>query len=219
MAAISYSGLQLFDKCPRAFRDKYYRGVKGEEKKSPAMARGSRLHEAAEDYVRGDTLHLPPEIKHKEKMLDRLVQLKAIPEMEFNLTQAWDNIPFEDTENGNIRGMIDCIANTGDVLEIYEYKTGKKYDSHADQRSLYTLAGFILYPEAKVCRTSTVYFDLGGADETLAATRDQLAVFQMTWAKRINATRPPREYIARPGRHCAWCASNQANGGDCAAGK
>jgi len=102
---------------------------------------------------------------------------------------------------------------------VLEWKTGKRYDSHADQRSLYTLAAFILYPKANFVRTSSVYFDLSGADETLEAERSNLPVLQMTWMKRINRTRPPRDYIARPGRNCGNCASNRKNGGTCAAGK
>lgn len=217
MPAISYSGLTMYEKCPRSFQLKYIiKHPEGEFVVSPAMARGSRVHQAAEDYVNSAIQKLPKELEGKQGFFDRIVAVgTAVPELHFNLTREFDSIDFEDKEGGYIRGIMDLALPQGDLLEIKEYKTGKKYDSHADQRSLYSLAGLVLFPEAKVVRTTTVYFDLKNKDETLTVERDQLDDMKWSWSRRVNRTKPPQEYKMRPGYYCRWCNFSKAKGGPC----
>ena len=218
MAAISYSGLTMFEKCPRSFHLKYI--VKHPEPEfvsSPAMLRGTKLHNAAENYVRQELAELPKELKEKQGFFDRIVTLgTAQPELEFNLTEDWQSIPFEQKEDGFIRGIIDLVLPQGNVLEIMEYKTGRVYDTHADQRALYSLAGLILYPEAEVVRTTTVYFDLGGADKTTTVERCNLETIKWSWTRRVNKTKPVGQaYPMRPGKQCNWCNFSKKKGGPC----
>lgn len=218
MAAISYSGLTMFEKCPRSFQLKYI--IKHPEPEfvgSPAMERGSRLHQAAEDYVNQEIQELPKDLKGKEGFFDRMIELgSAQPELEFNLTEDWQSIPFVQKEDGFIRGIIDMVLPQGDLLEIMEYKTGKVYDTHVDQRSLYSMAGLVMFPEAKVCRTTTVYFDLGGADKTTTVERENLETLKWSWTRRVNKTKPVGQpYPMRPGFQCKWCSFSKKKGGPC----
>jgi len=218
MPAISYSGLTMFEKCPRSFQLKYIqKHPEPEFVSSPAMERGSRLHQAAEDYVNQDLVKLPKELSRKQEFFDRIISLgTAEPELEFNLTEDWGCIPFKQKEDGYIRGIIDLVLPQGELLEIMEYKTGKKYDTHADQRSLYSMAGLLMFPEAKVCRTTTVYFDLGGADETTTVERENLETLKWSWSRRVNKTKPVgQDYPMRPGFQCKWCNFSKKKGGPC----
>mgnify|MGYP003147263581 CR=1 FL=1 len=217
MSVVSYSGITMYERCPRSFQLKYI--IKHPEPKfvpTDALRRGSRLHKSAEDYVNLALEKLPKELQNKKGFFDRIISVgTAMPELEFNFTREFEPIDFDDKESGYVRGIIDLVLPQEDLLEIKEYKTGKKYDSHSDQRSLYSLAGLILFPEAKVVRTTTVYFDLKNKDETLTVERHQLDDMKWSWSRRINRTKPPQDYPMRPGYYCQWCSFSKSKGGPC----
>lgn len=220
MGAVSYSGLMMFEKCPRSFKYKYIDKlqVSGTFTPSPAMLRGSKLHNAAEYYVDGSIDVLPEELRERQKMFDRLRGFDyALPEWEFNLTEDWTGIPFERKEDGFIRGIIDLLVPHENLLEIKEYKTGRVYDSHPDQRGLYGMAGLVLFPQVDHARITTVYFDLGGADQTTEMSRSDLEAIKWSWARRINKTVDVGQpYPMRPSKmNCKWCDYSKKKGGPC----
>jgi RecB family exonuclease len=127
---------------------------------------------------------------------------------------------------------------------IVDYKSGKIHDDHAEQRSLYALGAFLMYPDAVAVDVSHWYFEVcgncklpkkhhyqkdgafvcstgargkykPGVEAAEQWTADQLDALKAEWTKRTNAMLKDTTFAPRPGQHCGWCHFRKGNGGPC----
>ena len=214
---VSFSGMQTYDQCPSSFNRKYIlkeevdQGTGGA---SPAMLRGSRIHKGCEDYLL-DVGELPEEAEKFSMFFHALKhQRQARPEVKFAFNLDWEPTKFSDKETAQVRGILDIIHDDDGTCYVTELKTGKKYQEHALQRSLYGLAGGLLYPECEIITVQTVYLDSGDVVPTVFHS-DQLATYQWTGQRLINKCQPPQEYPQRPSWKCRFCDYHEDKGGKC----
>ena len=116
-------------------------------------------------------------------------------------------------QTAKIRGFMDNVYN-GDKLVVHEWKTGKEYDSHSLQRSLYGLASLLLFPEYDDVEVITVYLDQK-VNRPTKFTKGQQLTYQWVWQRHINKTRPPQPYPMRPSWKCRFCNYSKNRGGKC----
>jgi ATP-dependent exoDNAse (exonuclease V) beta subunit len=66
-----------------------------------------------------------------------------------------------------VRGTIDCLVMSGDVVTVLEFKTGRPRREHELQATLYRAAAARLFPGASIT-SKIVYVDpsIGGAAHT-----------------------------------------------------
>lgn len=212
--ALSHSGLTLYQQCPLAFQKRYItkeKGVQGET--SPALQRGTDTHQHFEDYLNGDVDGLDPDHRKWDAMMAGLLQAGATAEMEFGLTKDYEVCGFDD-EEAFLRGKIDACYVEGDTVNIYEWKTGKQYPEHAQQRQLYALAAMAMHPDAKLVIVSTPYLDLGVITEEEFTPANQLTL-KWTFTRKVNKTQPPQDYRPRPSWKCRFCEYAKGVGGTC----
>lgn len=219
--AVSFSGIGTYINCPSAFKRKYItkEPVKEKDEKqqridAPQKFRGTDIHDSVEGYLRDERTNIHPEIQQKYSMFcTDLKQKGAIPEMEFAFNYKWEPVKFEDPE-AMIRGKMDATLDLPQHLNIYEWKTGKMYDEHADQRSLYGLAALLLHPHHEKVIVTTVYFDLH-LTKPSTYSRNELSAYKWVWERKINKTKPPQPYPMRPNWKCRYCDFSKKNGGKC----
>ena len=94
--------------------------------------------------------------------------------------------------------MVDIVYEHDGVCNVVELKTGKKYEDHALQRSLYGLAGALLYPDVDMINVRTVYLD-GGMTDELSFSSGQVTTYKYIWQRFINKCQPPQPHP--PGDH------------------
>lgn len=216
--ALSYSGYTMYVNCPSSFQRKYITKEKTKaplptRESAPAMFRGTDLHNAIEDLINDNRNDLPKEISHYTQFAIGLRSQEAKAEEAFAFDAQWEAVDFE-AEEAEIRGFLDCKLHTENDFVIYEWKTGKVYDDHVTQRSLYGLAGLLLHPEQRTVRVITTYLDLGKNDETVYH-REMMSTYKWMWGRYINSTKPPQPYPMRPGWKCRYCDYSKNNGGLC----
>lgn len=219
--AASYSRVSLYNKCPSSFEWQYVLGHKEEFKPGPAALRGLHIHEQIEKaYLAQDASLLPKELKGKVKnyILRGLQETnEALPEMEFCFDDQWQPLEDFNSDQGFVRGYIDNVLVGQDEVLVHEYKTGKVYDDHGDQRALYGLIIMLLYPHITNVTVVGLYID---EDIITPSTynRTQLMPMKMHWQKAISRLHIP-VYPARPGIQCRWCPkSSKHKEGPCAVG-
>lgn len=217
MPTLSFSGLQLYDRCPSAFNRRYLLKEKTpprEGKSSPAAMRGTRIHKEIEELLIGNTDTLGEEAKFYEPFFLKVRETSnVVPEARFNFDPDWGYRTFGD-KGGMIRGVMDAIVFAMDTTHVYEFKTGKKYGEHAEQRALYGLAG-LLMDGAKQCHVTTIYIDQQ-KNEATTFGRELLPLYKFKWEDKVNtALDPDQEYPERPSWKCDWCDFNKSNGGTC----
>ena len=115
-----------------------------------------------------------------------------------------------------IRGIDDAAIYDPEtkVAHVYDWKTGKKYPTHAEQCGLYGLAGLLKYPQAERVIVTHVYLDLRQNAET-EYHRDGLVGMQWMYQRKVNRTRPPQPYPEIPSWKCKFCDFSKKRGGKC----
>jgi hypothetical protein len=153
----SYSGLGLFQQCPRKY---YHIRVAKDivEPKTDAITYGEMVHKAAEDYI-GKGVSVPEKFAFITPVLD---VLNAIPgtkhcEYKMGLTEDLEPCGFFD-KNVWYRGIADLLIINDQVAHIIDYKTGKSAQ-YADtkQLELMALAVFKHFPMVERARTGLAF--------------------------------------------------------------
>lgn len=172
----SFSSLQVYETC--AYRSRLARVDKIPEPTRgpppPGMRewpheRGTRVHDNAEMFVRGETHEPCSELKHFRNELEHLRKLydHEMVEMEemwcFDKGAGWIVVDEDDLERVWLRVKLDVAVFVEDNrLIIIDYKTGKKAGNevkHAEQGQLYVAAALMRFPEIEFVDVEFWYID------------------------------------------------------------
>ena len=219
---VSFSGMQLYESCPSAFQRRYITKEDTSHVKegtSPAASRGTRVHKGVEDYLLKKEPELPDEALSFEMLFESIRdERNPLPEEQFCFNERWGRVPFEDKKNGRVRGILDVAYEFDGVAYVQELKTGKIYEEHAKQRSLYALAGLLMFPETDRVQVNTIYLDAAKVNP-LVVERGGIDSYKYLWERNINKVQPPQPYQAKKNWKCAYCPYNADVGGKCQTGK
>lgn len=207
----SYSSISLYEEC--SFKYKCRKIDKLSEEKSDALVNGIEKHQLCEEYLKGDRKRIPKGVSNIGGALRRLKKFEAIPEEWWHLTSNW-----ESTDSWSwLVGKVDAYCFPRDsVIEITDFKTGKKYPNHRDQLSLYATMGLSIYDVKRVVARAD-YIDTGSSI-SYSWEVDDLSQLQDGWTKRIEAVITAEEFEPNPGWYCQWCSFSRLKGGPCKRG-
>jgi len=207
----SYSRLTLWEQCP--LRAKLRHLDKRPEPDSPQMARGSEIHQRAQDYVEHKLASLPDELEPYAAQFRMLRRMKAVCEQQWGFTRTWEPCDWF-AQDIWLRVKCDAVyLQANGTLVIVDHKTGNIYDNHKEQLALYAVAGFLHFPVGYI-RAEDWYLD---QDAILPErfVREDLPAMQRTWEDRARAMLADTLFPARPGPWCKRCAFRKAAGGPC----
>lgn len=160
--AWSYSGITMFDQCPK----KYYhlRVAKDiSEPPSDAMMYGTDVHLAAEEYIR-DGKPIPKKYAYMQPFLTTLNNIKGqkFCELEMGIKKVDDRLEpcgFRD-EDVWYRGIVDLLIVDDEKGEarVVDYKTGKS-SRYADTKQLALMAAcvFLHFPQVKTVKSGLLF--------------------------------------------------------------
>lgn len=224
----SFSRLKDFEKCKLSYKIKHLDKVPEPERPLPpgksehANDRGTRVHQSAEDFVRGVGPFVP-EMKKFEIEFNHLRHLFLAGKVEMEENWAHD-IDWEiaDWSTGWLRLKVDVMVHASKTeAVIIDLKTGRKFGNevtHAQQLQLYALIAFLRYPELKVVHSELFYLDV---DELTSQTytRDQALRFKRSFNQRGLAVTTNKDWPANPNRwSCQWCPYGPTGTGHCTVG-
>ena len=224
--AASFSRVQTYKKCPAGYEWQYLLGHKEEYNPGPAALRGTRIHNSIEDYYNGKREELDSEVPMD--MVDHIVSHKrdgcedARPEMKFALTKDWEITDF-DAEDAFVRGFMDNVFLYPEYIVVHEYKSGKWYPEHGEQKALYGMICLIMFPQYQEVRVESIYTDhhrqkIVPSVQPTTYMRGMLSSMKYHWTREIGKLSLPM-YPARPGFHCRWCPkSSKHKEGPCQVG-
>ena len=226
LKAWSYSVYTQYNNCPFSVcLDKIVR-VRMPETKSPGMERGTMVHKAAEEYVSG-TGRAPKLIEELEKFKEHFTDFRkagASVEGEWAFTAKYGVTGWFDDDCW-LRVKVDAckaVAAPTPIVHIVDYKTGRVYPEHKQQRSLYALAGLqlvklgrLLNGDVKVQLTASHLYTDTGQTATERYTMAQLEPLKREWGDRTKQMLNDTVFPTKTGRHCAWCKHAKSKGGSC----
>lgn len=228
--AWSYSRLSTFEQCRLRAKLAFIDKIPEPERPLPpgktehANDRGTRIHDAAERFVRGG-IELISELKTFSEEFHKLRELyaagKVSLEGEWAVDKDWNPVAWmSSTAWGRIK--LDAFVRTSKTRAVViDYKTGKRFGNeikHAEQGQLYQLAAFMRYPEIEHIDVEFWYTDQDEISH-LSYTREQgLRLFQRFHTRGTNMTTatefPPNPNVFT----CKWCPYGPGGTGHCTKG-
>lgn len=222
----SYSVYTQYIRCPFSVCLEKVQRIQMAELPNPAFIKGDRVHKSAENFVRAPKAPpLEPELAHLKPMLTVLRKAKAKVELEWAFNREWKPTSWFARDTW-LRIKTDVCQDSAapPLVNIIDYKTGKVYPDHKQQRSLYALGGLLLVKLGLLAGGSTktkltaqhVYVDTK-QEATEQFTMKNLEPLQREWLARTDEMLKDTEFKAIEGRHCGWCKFRKSAGGPCPA--
>lgn len=223
----SYSRLVDFEQCKLRAKLKYIDRIPEPARPLPpgktehANDRGTRIHDAAERFVRGG-VELISELKAfstefhdlRNKYEHGMVSLEG----EWAINKDWEPVAWGDRDAW-ARIKLDAFVRLSKThAVVIDYKTGKKFGNeikHAEQTQLYQLAAFLRYPELETIDVELWYTDQDDLTHT-KYTRAQGMRFFQNFNQRGIAMTSAEEFPPSPNVFaCKWCPYGPRGTGDC----
>jgi RecB family exonuclease len=223
----SHSRLTTFEGCKLRAKLSYIDRIPEPERPLPAGKtehandRGTRLHDAAEKYIRGG-VELQPELaKHFEpeyvKARELFLAGQATMEGDWAFTKDWEPTAWMSSDAW-LRMKLDLCIHLSDREAVsIDYKSGKRFGNelkHAEQMQIYTIGTFRKYPKLQKVTTELWYLDQNEL-ATMTYTREQGLRYIKNYERRGSLLTDCEEFPANPNQFtCRWCPYKpQALGG------
>ena len=228
ITAWSFSRYSLYKLCP--FKLKLTAIDKLKEPPNQAMARGSHIHELAEQYIKGQLAKPPVELKKFFPLFKELrttFKKKTVincVEESWAFTKDWAITRWDDWAECWVRIKLDhAMSLDHEVLTITDWKTGKfkpqSNEDYLEQLELYALAGLLRHPTIKEARPRLVYLDEGvtypDPATPLIYTQADVPRLKALWQKRTKAMLADTKFSPQPNWSCRFCQFQKASGGPC----
>jgi hypothetical protein len=214
--ALSPSGIKKFKTCAFAWHDQYVLGNKPPEKN--ASNRGIDLHAVLEEFFKGERAYPSNDrvLRPWQPLMEGLAAKPNTPEGEVAVRSDWTQCGFFD-KDAYYRGKYDLKSmDSPDVLDIWDWKSGKIYPDHEEQGLSYSA----MEPgEYNLYRTHFVYLDVPTHVESREYPATRIEKERITLSSTIDYIRVTDVHPPRPGPHCNWCHLNYKKGGKCHAAR
>ena len=211
----SYSKLSTYETCPDKAKYRYILNI--QEEKGPAAQRGTDLHASAENYLLGNKTSVRKELTSIIPALRETKKNKPVIEHKIALTRGLEKVVDWKSDKAWFRLVLDAAYAVEQTLHIQEWKSGKMYDDHVDQRQLYAIGGLAQWPLVEGAVVTTHYIDL---KNTVDVRVDRQRATLLTWHfnERLEAMERDQRFGPRPGIYCRWCPYSRYKGGPCRVG-
>lgn len=228
----SYSRLSIFEQCKLRAKLAYIDRIPEPERPLPpgktehANDRGTRVHEAAELFVKNENrIELLPELRHFAPEYEKLRALykegKVSLEGEWAVDKYWTPVAWN-APDAWARMKLDAFVRlTPSHAVVIDFKTGRRFGNevkHAEQGQLYQLAAFVRYPDIEKIDVEFWYTDQNELTRT-SFTRSQGLRFLPAYERRGLAVTETTDFPANPNAFsCKWCPYGPKGTGHCSKG-
>ncbi len=217
--AWSFSRLNDYRQCAKkAF---YKHLMKLKEPGSPALERGSEVHEEAQVFAQKTARVKCPESLETFEAEFRVLQKNRatlVTEQQWCFAKDWSPTGWFDADAW-CRIIVDAayVRKEDNVLVVIDYKTGKLNDQHLEQLDLYALAGLLQYSDVTAVEVQLWYVDHGvqRPDEPKLYTKKDVLTLQKKWSGAVKGMFADRVFREKPGKACTRCHFSKGKGGPC----
>jgi RecB family exonuclease len=215
--AHSLSKLGTFEQCAAKYKFRYLDKLP-QGQKSAAASRGIDLHETIDAFIqRRVDGPLQSPLDFYQGFLERIRAVDGIlSEFQYGVDRSWVGVdgPWN-SEDMWLRAVFDTLVPPIDgQAEVFDWKSGKIYENHRDQRELYACLALAKYPEATRVRATSVYLDIGQQRGEIYFPNDIFDA-RSRWANRLGRLDAATEFPFNPQYSCRWCPYSKAQGGPC----
>ena len=224
----SFSRIQVFEQCPYraklAYIDRLPEPPRPAGKEHP-LDRGTRVHESAERFVRGQTDQLthecadfePEFVKLRQLFREKMVTLEG----DWGFDRDWSPTGWS-APNVWGRMKLDAFVKLSKThAVVIDYKTGRMSGNevkHADQGQQYQLGAFMRNPDIELITVEFWYLDQNDMSQ-MTFTRDQGLRFFKNVNDRALKMTEALDFPPKPNAfNCKWCPYGPKGTGACTHG-
>lgn len=213
----SYSRLQDFEACPYRAWLKYSAKIPEPSPppgKETPLDRGTRIHNDAELYVKGEKPITEELMSFEEELHSLHVIYRTAPDKIF-LEEMWcydsdyNPVEWNDWDNIWLRIKQDAVILKEDTVITVDYKSGKKKGSeikHNDQLRLASVGAYFRFPETYETFTLENWYVDQDDLVSVTMTREEIAGLVEGYTKRLLAMTNAVQFEPRPSTvTCRWC--------------
>lgn len=216
----SFSSLSTYETCPYQAKlakvdriEEIPRGTPPSGMTEWPNDRGTRVHDNAEMFVRGEVNEPCTELEHFVPELNKLKELyqSGIVAMEdmWCYDRNWSPVEADDFDNIWLRVKLDVAVFVDDNTAIViDHKTGKKAGNevkHAQQGQLYAVSTFMRYLELEKVYVEFWYIDQNDITQQMY-TRTAARKFWHSWNERATKMTSDVFFDANPNDwNCRFC--------------
>jgi hypothetical protein len=185
----------------------YTKVLKLRGKQHHAAARGDEIHLKGEYFLKGAIPNVPKEFAMFKREMKTLKDRKAKAEAFWSVDRNWKPVKETDKRNRWLVAKIDAHLPDDDILHIIDYKSGRVYDSHKSQGSVYACLGPSFYPKITSVSAEFWYTDIGKlGDSPFEFTIDQIKLERAKWTREATKMLRDEKFKPTPSRSaCQWC--------------
>lgn len=210
----SYSRYGVYKQCPRKYKYQVVDALPVPRLTEGPAFRGIGIHGMFEQYLLGTIDNLSSEFDYYTSFLDELKsQDKMFPEIKLAFTREWEPCKW-DADDRWFRCILDVLTIHENSAAIYDWKTGKEYPDHANQREVYAVAVNAAYPDLEEIECYHVYLD-GKSLTKSVFHRDQIPAIREKWEDKVQLMFYEQWYPANPSWLCRYCHFRKDNSGPC----
>lgn len=211
----SLTKVSTLEQCGAKYKFKYVDKIK--EIAGEHAQRGTDIHATLESFIRTGSPRLEGKLEFYHGFLTQLRShpVPLEPELRIALTKEWTVCP-DDQEPWLIM-FLDLFRRVEVSASVWDWKTGKIYPKHDDQKELYALGVFCAHSDIEVVTATHVYVDLGQNRERIYSRAFDFERLKEKWGekgKRLERL-TEQDYIPRPQFLCRYCSYSKEKGGPC----
>lgn len=221
--AWSHSRLVDFEQCKFRVKLKVVDRIKEPPRPLPpgktehANDRGTRIHQAAEMYIRGG-VELISELRWFAAEFEQVRALQAAGKVslegEWAFSRDWRPVAWMSSDCW-LRVKCDLVVFASDEeAVVVDYKSGKRYGNevkHGEQMRLYQLGAFVKYPKLKRVTVELWYTDLDELYDQ-SFTREQGLQFALGYEQKGDMITECEDFPPNPNAFsCKWCPFKPAH--------
>jgi hypothetical protein len=210
----SYSRYGTWKKCPRLYKYRVIDNLPEPPMTEGPAVRGTEIHAMFEAYLKDQITELTDEFSYYQNFLDGLKAYGVHSEIKLAFDENWEPVDW-DAENMWFRCILDALVVQPDRGTIYDWKTGREYKDHADQREIYSISVLSAYPELYEASAYHTYIDTKQNTFT-TFHRDQLPELKAKWKENVRLMFEDTLWPANPSFMCRYCNFSRYKGGPCA---
>jgi hypothetical protein len=210
--AVGFSKLESFRQCPAKFKYQFIDKMKTSG--SPAMERGSKMHENIESYLNGWVTDLIPAVESWKEALDDLKAEDFKAEQALGFDKDWNLLPDWFGKQTWLRVKMDASFKTGTQGTAIDFKSGKYRVPSTEQIELYGIALQAANPELENVTAEFWYLDTGEIYKR-EYTKAELLALRAKYEKYFAPIYAEELWKPTPSNNCRWCDFSRTKNGPC----
>ena len=210
--AWGFSKLDVYRTCPQKFKFQFI--DKLDSGGSPAMERGSKMHENIESYLNGWTKTLIAENEGFTEALNSLKTKNYKAEQALGFDREWKPLKDWFGKNTWLRVKMDASYIEDTHGYAIDFKSGKYRIPSIEQVELYAIALHARNPELTVVTAEMWYLDTGDVYKK-SYSAQQLKLLRGKYERYVEPIYADESWTPTPSNECRWCPYTKTKGGPC----